>query len=110
MDLDSFLVSLYVLVDDWWKLEHASQPPKTGRPALLSDSEVITLAILAQWPRFRSERDFWRFASSHLRPYFPTLCSQGQLKVGTSEPCCPSCALCSSLSLESSPSLGPSTA
>ena len=63
MDLDSFLVSLYVLVDDWWKLDHASQPPKTGRPALLSDPEVITLAILAQWPRFRSERDFWRFAA-----------------------------------------------
>ena len=78
MDLDSFLVSLYVLVDDWWKLDHASRPPKTGRPALLSDPEVLTLAILAQWPRFRSERDFWRFASSHLRSYFPSLCSQSQ--------------------------------
>ena len=79
MDLDSFLVSLYVLVDDWWKLEHASQPPTTGRPALLSDPEVLTLAILAQWPRFRSERDFWRFAWAHLRSYFPNLCSQSQL-------------------------------
>jgi hypothetical protein len=79
MDLDSFLVSLYVLVDDWWKLDHAWQPPKTGRPALLSDPEVLTLAILAQWPRFRSERDFWRFAWAHLRPYFPMLCSQSQL-------------------------------
>jgi Transposase DDE domain len=78
MDLDSFLVSLYVLVDDWWKLECSSEPPKTGRPALLTDSEVMTLAILAQWPRFRSERDFWRFASSHLRCYFPNLCSQSQ--------------------------------
>jgi Transposase DDE domain len=78
MDLDSFLVSLYVLVDDWWKLDRSSKPPKIGRPALLTDSEVITLAILAQWPRFRSERDFWRFASSHLRSYFPTLCSQSQ--------------------------------
>lgn len=79
MDLDSFLVSLYVLVDDWWKLERSSEPPKTGRPALLSDPEVLTLAILAQWPRFRSERDFWRFAWAHLRPYFPMLCSQSQL-------------------------------
>ena len=79
MDLDSFLVSLYVLVDDWWKLDHASEQPKTGRPALLSDPEVITLAILAQWPRFRSERDFWRFAQVHLGPYFPRLCSQSQL-------------------------------
>src|SRR5688500_7458971 len=79
MDLDSFLVSLYVLVDDWWKLDHALQPPKRGRPALLSDPEVLTLAILAQWPRFRSERDFWRFAWAHLRPYFPMLCTQDQL-------------------------------
>jgi hypothetical protein len=78
MDLDSFLVSLYVLVDDWWKAKHSSEPPSVGRPALLADSEVITLAILAQWPRWRSERDFWRFARAHLSSYFPTLCSQSQ--------------------------------
>jgi hypothetical protein len=80
MDLESFLLSLYVLVDDWWKEHHPSplRKKKPGRPALLCDPEVITLAILAQWPRFRSERDFWRFASSHLRPYFPHLCTQGQ--------------------------------
>ena len=81
MDLDSFLVSLYVLVDDWWQEHHPSSARKSkpGRPVLLSDPEVITLAILAQWPRFRSERDFWRFASAHLkRPYFPNLCTQSQ--------------------------------
>jgi len=78
MDLDSFLVSLYVLVDDWWQAGHCSTPRRPGRPALLADSEILTLAILAQWPRFRSERDFWRFASSHLLSYFPNLCTQGQ--------------------------------
>jgi hypothetical protein len=65
-------------VDDWWRASHASTPRRPGRPALLADSEVLTLAILAQWPRFRSERDFWRFASSHLRAYFPSLCTQSQ--------------------------------
>jgi len=69
---------LYVLVDDWWKASRSSDTPKPGRPALLADSEVLTLAILSQWPRFRSERDFWRFASSHLIGYFPTFCSQSQ--------------------------------
>ncbi len=77
MDLDSFLVSLYVLVDDW-RQPRPVAPRKPGRPVLLSESEVLTLAILAQWPRWHSERDFWRFASSHLREYFPTLCSQSQ--------------------------------
>ena len=53
-------------------------PRRSGRRAELADSEVLTLAILAQWPRFRSERDFWRFASAHLRAYFPNLCTQSQ--------------------------------
>lgn len=78
MDLDSFLVSLYVLIDDWWQADHGQTSRGPGRPALLADSEVLTLAILAQWPRFRSERDFWRFARAHLRAYFPKLCTQGQ--------------------------------
>jgi hypothetical protein len=61
----------------------ASKPPLEPTPTrsprpVLADSEVLTLAILAQWPRFRSERDFWRFAWAHLRPYFPNLCSQSQ--------------------------------
>jgi len=80
MDLDSFLVSLYVLVDDRWQHDHGGRTPRrTGRPVRLSDPEVLTLAILSQWPRFRSERDFWRFADAHLRGYFPNLLSQGQL-------------------------------
>ena len=79
MDLESFLVSLYILVDEWWQRRHLPAPRRPGRPPLLSESEVLTLAILSQWPRFRSERDFWRFASAHLREYFPNLLSQGQL-------------------------------
>ncbi len=47
MDPDSFLVSSYLLADDRWKLNHAWRPPKTARPAPLTDPEVITLAILA---------------------------------------------------------------
>jgi hypothetical protein len=78
MDLDSFLVSLYVLTDDWWKATHSSNIPTAGRPSQISDPEILTLAILAQWPRSRGERDFWRFADTHLRDYFPTFPSQSQ--------------------------------
>ena len=78
MDLETFLVSLYVLIDDWWRVDRPRTARKPGRPPRLTDAEVLTLAVLAQWPRFRSERDFWRFAQAHLRSYFPTLCSQSQ--------------------------------
>src|SRR5215208_4885547 len=79
MDLEDPLVSIYVLVDERWQRKCPPTPRKLGRPLSLSHSEVLTLAILAQWPRFRSERDFHRFADAHLRPYFPNLLSHGQL-------------------------------
>lgn len=88
MDLETLLVSMYVLVDDCWERAHPPSRRKPGRPPSLSAGEVLTLAILAQWPRLRSERDFWRIADAHLRPYFPTLLSQSQLnrRVRTLEP------------------------
>jgi DDE family transposase len=79
VDLESLLVSLYVLVDDWWQRTHPPAPRKPGRPPSLSASEVLTLAVLSQWPRWRSERDFFRFAEVHLREHFPNLLSYGQL-------------------------------
>jgi hypothetical protein len=78
MDLDMFLSTLYVLVDEWWKDSHPLNPRKPGRPPRLSDVEVLTLAILAQWPRFRSERDFLRFAGVYLRDHSPNLVCQSQ--------------------------------
>ena len=76
MDLEHLLISLYCLIDDWRKAKQIPPPARPGRPAQLSDAEVLTLAILAQWSRWRSERDFWRFADAHLRTYFPELLSQ----------------------------------
>jgi hypothetical protein len=79
VELETMLVSLFVLVDDWWESVHPPSARKPGRPPSLSDPEVLTLAILAQWARWRSERDFFRFADAHLRGYFPNLLSHGQL-------------------------------
>jgi len=41
--------------------------------ASLCLSEVITLGIFGQWARFRSERDFYRYADQCLRAAFPDL-------------------------------------
>jgi hypothetical protein len=48
VDLETMLISLYVLVDDWWGRAHPPSPRKPGRPLSLSDAEVLTLAILSQ--------------------------------------------------------------
>jgi hypothetical protein len=76
VDVDTFLTTLYVMVDDFCH----SQPPKSkpGPEASLCESEVITLAIFARWSRFASERDFYRYAQSRLRDAFPTLPARSQ--------------------------------
>lgn len=79
MHLEDMLISLYVLVDEWWWQSHPPVARKPSRAPSLWPSEVLTLAVLAQWPRWRSERDFFRFVDAHLRPYFPNLASHGQL-------------------------------
>jgi hypothetical protein len=76
VDVDTFLTTLYVMVDDFCQ----TQPPKKrpGPEASLCQSEVITLTIFARWSRFASERDFYRYADCHLRGAFPTLPSRPQ--------------------------------
>ncbi len=76
LDVDTFLTTLYVMVDDFCH----SQPPKRnpGPEASLSESEVITLAIFARWNRFASERDFYRYAEANLQDAFPTLPDRSQ--------------------------------
>jgi hypothetical protein len=77
LDPETFLVELYVLADDFCKHEWPEER-RPGRAAALCRSEVLTLALLSQWARFASERDFWRYADRQLRPAFPTLPSRPQ--------------------------------
>lgn len=76
LDLDTFLTTLYVMVDDFC---HSRAPKmRPGPEASLCASEVITLAIFARWSRFASERDFYRYAHTKLRSAFPTLPERSQ--------------------------------
>lgn len=77
LDEDTFLTTLYVLVDDFFKTQPA--PEQSGRPPSLTRSEVVTLGVFGQWARFESERGFYRYAQRHLRAAFPTLPSRPQL-------------------------------
>ena len=78
IDLDTFLTTLYVMVDDFCQSRFAEHPTSAGRPASLSCSEVITLSLFGQWVQFPSERAFYRFAEHHLRTAFPSLPDRAQ--------------------------------
>src|SRR3954447_10002655 len=76
VDLDTFLVALYTIVDEVYQRHVAPQRPvRRGRRPALSDSEVLTLMVCEQW-HGRSERGFLRFVSRYWRGYFPPLLHQ----------------------------------
>jgi hypothetical protein len=72
VDPMTFLTQLYVMVDDFCQ-SHLPPEHYPGPEAALCRSEVITLAVFAQWGHFASERDFYHYARRHLRAAFPTL-------------------------------------
>ena len=83
MDLDTFFTKLYCLIDDWCKNCPALQPhkPRTEPPQRMSDSEIMTLTIAAQWRvgvPWRSERGMLRYLHKHGQTWFPTLLQQSQ--------------------------------
>jgi hypothetical protein len=79
IDLDTLVTVLYVVVDDLYRERLAEVMGRRPGPApTLSDSEVLTLAICAEWGPWDSERGFWRFACKRLRHLFPRLLDQSE--------------------------------
>jgi hypothetical protein len=79
IDLTTFLTTVYVITDELYQHNYAHLKPKRpGKKPDLSDSEVLSLTILAQWQQSRSERAFGEYAANHWRSFFPRLLSQSQ--------------------------------
>lgn len=80
LDLETFLTTLYVMVDDLYQQDIRPHRPAPQGPAPdLSDSEVLCLGLAAQWRNgvpWKTERHFVRYALAHLRPLFPGMTSQ----------------------------------
>lgn len=77
MDLDTFLTTLYVFVDDWYSAQMAHQMRRRpGQAPRMSDSEVLTVGLAAQWRvgvPWRSERGAVRYLQAHGLGWFPTM-------------------------------------
>src|SRR5512143_2078745 len=77
VDSDTFLTTVYVMIDDFCKGPLAPEP-HAGAPASLTRSEVLTLVLVGQWQRFLSERGFYRYAQQRRRAAFPTVPERSQ--------------------------------
>lgn len=78
IDVDTFVTTLYVIADDFCKENLLSEKIQPGPKPSLTRSEVVTLTIFAQFWKFRSERDFYRYAERNLKGAFPSLPHRAQ--------------------------------
>ena len=77
-DLDTFVTALYVKIDDAFGMDPELRPwrPAVGIAPKLSDSELMTLAVVQAMLGFTSETRFLRHAARHLAHLFPYLPNQ----------------------------------
>ena len=78
IDVDTFITTLYVMIDDFCQCQMPPEATRPGSQAALSRAEVVTLSLLGQWVTFPSERAFYRYAQQHLRAAFPRLPARSQ--------------------------------
>jgi hypothetical protein len=77
LSLDTFLVALYTITDDLYQAANPYPRSKPGSKPIMSDSEVLTLALAAQWLQL-PERKLIRYVKIHWQAYFPHLFTQSQ--------------------------------
>jgi hypothetical protein len=77
-DLDTLATALYVTTDDLLKAhpEQAPLRPASGFQPVITDAEVITLAVMQSLLAIPKERRFLRYARKRLTGMFPTLPDQ----------------------------------
>ncbi len=70
MDITTYLISAYCLVDDWLKGKRIRQ---RGPQPQLSDSEVLTMEIVGEFLGIDTDLDLYTFFRRHFGEWFPTL-------------------------------------
>ena len=79
IDFESLLIIIFVLVDDWYQKEGKFLRGKyPGVKAQMSDSEIITLALVMDYVPFPGETQFIGFIRANYGQWFPDLLERSQ--------------------------------
>ena len=70
MDITTFLISVFCLVDDFLKDKRLRQ---RGPQPTLSDSEVMTMEIVGEFQGIDTDSGIYRYFRRHYRDWFPSL-------------------------------------
>ena len=78
MPLEEFIISVYCLIDDLYSSTISEPIRKRGTPPNLSDSEVLTMEIVAEWLGIHEDKAIWKYFRRDWLHFFPTLPDRSQ--------------------------------
>jgi hypothetical protein len=85
-DLATFLTTVYCTIDELYVARYERHKPvRRGVQVQVSDSEVLTWMVLAQWDARRAEARCMAYVARHWRAYFPRVLSQSAYNRRTRE-------------------------
>ena len=71
MDLNTFIVVIYCLIDDW--LQGQPRYRQRGPQPILSDSELLTIEVVGNWLEHATDKGMFRYFRQHYSEWFPAL-------------------------------------
>jgi len=77
LSMEDFIIAVFCCVDDWLKEMTKSQPIRSrGFQPSLSDSEVITMEIVAEFQGIDTDKGIWQYFRRHWLSMFPKMKSR----------------------------------
>lgn len=74
MDRDSFIIQIYCLVVENYKIiKEQFKIRRGGFAPVLTDEEVITMEVCGEYFKLRTDKDLFEYFKSHYRHFFPAL-------------------------------------
>ncbi len=78
MPLEEFIISVFCLIDDLYFSNITEPIRKRGTPPRLSDSEVLTMEIVAEWLGIHEDKAIWKYFRREWLHFFPSLPDRSQ--------------------------------
>lgn len=72
MDLSTFIISVFCLIDDRLKGRRVRQ---RGPAPKLSDAEVLTIEVVGEFLGLDTDEAIFRYFGEHYGEWFPVLCA-----------------------------------
>ena len=73
MHLNTFIVAVFCLIDDWLEARFSRPLRQRGPTPELSDSEVLTIEVVGEFLGMDTDRGLYAYFRRHYAQWFPAL-------------------------------------